>query len=57
MHYANTILHLPHHRMNEHVPIIFDNIFPPTLDMITVDFTAVPDHRKHFFKVCMCVCV
>ena len=37
--------------MEDKVPIIMENVFECTLDMINKDFSEYPEHRVEFFKL------
>lgn len=37
--------------MEEQVPIIMQNVFECTLDMINKDFSEFPEHRVEFFNL------
>jgi exportin-1 len=37
--------------MEDQVPIIMENIFECTLDMINKDFSEFPEHRVEFFNL------
>lgn len=37
--------------MEDKVPIIMENVFECTLEMINKDFSEYPEHRVEFFKL------
>lgn len=37
--------------MEDRVPIIMENVFECTLEMINKDFSEYPEHRVEFFKL------
>jgi exportin-1 len=37
--------------MEDQVPIIMENVFECTLDMINKDFSEFPEHRVEFFNL------
>ncbi|CCH43345.1 Exportin-1 [Wickerhamomyces ciferrii] len=39
------------HMIPEGVVLVLQNVFEPTLDMITKDFTEYPEHRVEFYKL------
>ena len=43
--------HLLQALMEDQVPIIMENVFECTLDMINKDFSEFPDHRVEFFNL------
>ncbi|KAK2873662.1 Exportin-1 [Arthroderma sp. PD_2] len=46
-----TIVHKLHNLMDDKVPIIMENVFECTLEMINKDFHEYPEHRVGFFKL------
>lgn len=47
----STIISKLHGLMEDKVPIIMENVFECTLDMINKDFSEYPEHRVEFFKL------
>ncbi|KAI9849336.1 MAG: Karyopherin transporter [Sclerophora amabilis] len=47
----STIITKLHGMMEDKVPIIIQNVFECTLDMINKDFSEFPEHRVEFFKL------
>jgi len=37
--------------MEDQVPVIMENVFECTLDMISKDFSEFPEHRVEFFNL------
>jgi exportin-1 len=37
--------------MEDQVPVIMENVFECTLDMINKDFSEFPEHRVEFFNL------
>ncbi|KAL1967492.1 hypothetical protein VTN77DRAFT_3007 [Rasamsonia byssochlamydoides] len=46
-----TIIHKLHNLMDDKVPVIMENVFECTLEMINKDFHEYPEHRVQFFKL------
>ncbi|KAI9764098.1 MAG: Karyopherin transporter [Candelina submexicana] len=46
-----TIITRLHNLMEDKVPIIMENVFECTLEMINKDFSEYPEHRVEFFKL------
>ncbi|KAI9701484.1 MAG: Karyopherin transporter [Candelina mexicana] len=46
-----TIITRLHNLMEDRVPIIMENVFECTLEMINKDFSEYPEHRVEFFKL------
>lgn len=47
----STIISKLHSLMEDKIPIIMENVFECTLDMINKDFSEYPEHRVEFFKL------
>lgn len=47
----STIISKLHGLMEDKIPIIMENVFECTLDMINKDFSEYPEHRVEFFKL------
>lgn len=47
----STIISKLHGLMEDKVPIIMENVFECTLEMINKDFSEYPEHRVEFFKL------
>ncbi|KAF2840696.1 hypothetical protein M501DRAFT_930331 [Patellaria atrata CBS 101060] len=46
-----TIINKLHGMMEDQIPVIMENVFECTLDMINKDFSEYPEHRVEFFKL------
>jgi exportin-1 len=47
----STIISKLHNLMEDKIPIIMENVFECTLEMINKDFSEYPEHRVEFFKL------
>jgi len=47
----STIISKLHGLMEDKIPIIMENVFECTLEMINKDFSEYPEHRVEFFKL------